>query len=88
VFGTAALAYATQYLRLDSVSDDQAIRAVLFEQDNPVGEVIPPRLRPSVLGIGATKRRRGRPFLVFNHDSACSQDLGFIGADGKGNATV
>ena len=26
------------------------------------------RLRPSVLGIGAPKRRRRRPFLVFNHD--------------------
>ena len=37
-----ALAYATQYLRLDGVADDQAIRAVLFEQDHPVGEVIPP----------------------------------------------
>jgi hypothetical protein len=71
-----ALAYATQYLRLDSVSDDQAIRAVLFEQDHPVGEVIPPfasfrpwywrpqnKARPSLSRLQSRFRVPARPWF-------------------------
>jgi hypothetical protein len=58
------------------VSDDQAIRAVLFEQDNPVGEVIPPfasfrpwyrrpqkKARPSLSRLQSRFRVSARPWF-------------------------